>query len=101
MNGGFCSCFFYLSVLGLVYYISMCTCVIQPSPKNSIKIAKIEKKKVIHLLIMKKIDGYQSCSREESPYTMYYVPKTRQYTMLTQMKISPYYISETNVYNNK
>ena len=70
----------------------MCTCVMQPSPRNSTKIVEIEKKKVIHALIMKKIDEYQSCSREEPPYTMYVIPKTIQYAMLTNMKVSPSYI---------
>ena len=72
----------------------MCTCVMQPSPRNSTKIAKIEKKKVIHVLIMKKIDGYQSCSREEPPSTMYCVGKTIQYTMLANMKVPPSYIGD-------
>ena len=70
----------------------MCTCVMQPSPRNSTKMAEIEKKKAIHNLIMKKIDEYQSCLREEPPYTMYCVPKTIQYTMLTNVKVSPSYI---------
>ena len=92
MNGGFGACFFYLSVSGCGYYISMCTCVMQPTPINSTKITEIEKKKLIHALIMKKIDEYQSCLREEPPYTMYCVPKKTQYTMLTNMKVSPSYI---------
>ena len=70
----------------------MCTCVMQPRLRNNTKITEIEKKKVIHALIMKKIDEYQSCSREEPSYTMYCVPKTIQYTMLTKMKRSPLYI---------
>ena len=70
----------------------MCTCVMQPSPINITKIAEIEKTKLIHALIMKKIDEYQSCLREEPPYTMYGVPKTIQYTMLTNMKVYPSYI---------
>ena len=70
----------------------MCTCVMQPNPINSTKIIEIEKKKLMHALIMKKIDEYQSCLREEPPYTMYCVPKTRQYAMLTNMRISHSYI---------
>ena len=50
----------------------------QPIPKNSINRVEIDNNRVIHALIMNNIDGYQSCSREESPYTMYYVPKTIQ-----------------------
>ena len=47
----------------------------QPSPKNSIKRKDIDKKRVIHALIMNNIDEYQSSLREEPPYTMYCVPK--------------------------
>ena len=64
----------------------------QPRPRNNIKIAEIEKKNLIHALIMKKIDEYQSSLREEPPYTMYCVPNTRQDTMMTKMKISTSYI---------
>ena len=70
----------------------MCTCVMQPRLRNNTKITEIEKKKVIHALIMKEIDEYQSCLREEPPYTMYGVTNTIQYTMLTNMKVSPSYI---------
>ena len=45
--------------------------VMQPSPRNSIKRAEIDNKRVIHALIMNNRDKYQSCSREEPPYTMY------------------------------
>ena len=72
----------------------------QPSPRNSIKREEIDNKKVFHTLIMNKRDKYQSSSREQPPYTMYCVSKTRQYTMLAQMKIYPSYIQETKVYNN-
>ena len=78
----------------------MCTCVMQASPINSTKNSKNREDKTIHALIMKKIDEYQSSLREEPPYTMYCVSKTTQYTMLTNMKVSPSYIYETYVYNN-
>ena len=51
--------------------------VMQPSTRNSIKRAEIENKRVIHTLTINNRDKYQSSSREEPPYTMYYVPKTR------------------------
>ena len=51
--------------------------VMQPSPKNSIKRAEIDNNKVIHALTMNNIDKYQSSLREEPPYIMYRVHKTR------------------------
>ena len=41
--------------------------VMQPSPRNSIKRVEIEKKRVIHTLIMNNRDEYQSSSRREPP----------------------------------
>ena len=38
--------------------------VMQPSPINSIKIEELEKKNVIHALIINNIDEYQCSSRE-------------------------------------
>ena len=66
--------------------------VMQPSPRNSIKIEEIDQKRVIYALIMNNRDEYKPYLREEPPYTMYCVPKTRKYTMLPQMKIYPSYI---------
>ena len=37
--------------------------VMQPSPKNNIKIVEIDKNKVIHTLIMNNIDEYKYSSR--------------------------------------
>ena len=51
--------------------------VMQQSPRNSIKIAEKDNKRVIHTLTMNNIDKYQSSSREEPPYTMYWVHKIR------------------------
>ena len=51
--------------------------VMQPSHRNSIKRVEINNKKVIHTLIMNNRDKYQSSLREEPPYTMYGVHKTR------------------------
>ena len=45
--------------------------VMQPSPINSIKRAKIDKKRAIHALIINNKDKYKSYSREEPLYTMY------------------------------
>ena len=47
----------------------------QPSPRNNIKKEEIYKKRVIHTLTMKNIDNLQSSSREEPPYTLYWVHK--------------------------
>ena len=71
--------------------------VMQPSPRNSIKITEIDQKRVIHALIIKNEDEYQSSSREEPPYTMYCVPKTRQYIMLLKLNISLLYIGGKGV----
>ena len=46
--------------------------VMLPIPRNSIKITEIDRKKVIHALIMNNRDKQQSSSREEPPYTMYF-----------------------------
>ena len=45
--------------------------VMQPSPRNSIQSAEIDKKKVIHALTMNTRYEYKSSSREEHPYIMY------------------------------
>ena len=45
--------------------------VMQPSPRNSIKRAEIDNKRVLHALTVKNVDKYQSSSREEPSYTMY------------------------------
>ena len=45
--------------------------VMQQSPRNSIKRAEIDNKRLIHTLTMNNRDKYQSFSREEPPYTMY------------------------------
>ena len=50
--------------------------VMQPSPRNSIKRVEIEKKRVIHTLIMNNRDEYQSSLREKPPYIMYSIHKT-------------------------
>ena len=71
--------------------------VMQPSPRNSKKREEIDYKRVIHALNMKNRDKYQSSLMEEAAYTMHYVPKTRQYTMLTNMRISFLYIEEIDV----
>ena len=43
--------------------------VMQPSPRNS----RNKKKRLIHALIINNRYEYQSSSREEPPYTMYWV----------------------------
>ena len=45
--------------------------VMKPSPINGIKRAQIDKKRVIHSLIVNKKYNYKSSLREEPPYTMY------------------------------
>ena len=50
--------------------------VMLPSPRNNIEIVEIDNKRVIHALTMNNWDKYQSSSREEPPYTMYWVHKT-------------------------
>ena len=44
--------------------------------QKSIKRAEIDNKRVMHPLTMNNKDKYQSSSREEPPYTMYWVHKT-------------------------
>ena len=51
--------------------------VMHPSPRNSIKRAEIENKRVIHALTMKDRDKYQSSLREEPPYIIDLVHKIR------------------------
>ena len=51
--------------------------VMQPSSRNRIKIEEINNKRVIHTLTMNNIDKYQSSLREEPPYIIYRVHKTR------------------------
>ena len=43
--------------------------VMQPSPRNNIKIVEIYNKKVIHALAMNNIYKYQFSLREKPPYT--------------------------------
>ena len=52
-----------------------CMNLMQSSPRNSIKREKIYNNIVIHALTMNNKDKYQSSSREEPPYTMYWVHK--------------------------
>ena len=49
----------------------------QPSPRNSIKREDLDNTRVIHMLTMNNKGKYQSSSRNEPPYTMYKVQKTR------------------------
>ena len=51
--------------------------VMQPSPRNKIKILEIDKKRVIHALKMNNIYKHQSSSMEEPPYKMYQVQNIR------------------------
>ena len=64
----------------------------QPSPRNSIKRAELDNKRLIHALTINNRDKYQSSSKKEPHYTVYWVHKTREDTMMTKMRIYPSYI---------
>ena len=67
--------------------------VMQPSPRNNIKIEKIDQTRVIHSLTMNNRYKWKSSSREEPPYTMYWVHKTR-YNDYPNENISFLYIGD-------